>query len=206
MEIKYAIGIPTLNRADLLIPSLICYTKDYPDIKIYVLDNGNQNIDIQHPNIEIIKGNNLSVGASWNILCKKIFENNDMAVILNDDIYLGIEQRLFELIMKNKFDILLSPPDWCVFLLPKKTYEKVGDFDECFYPAYFEDKSYEHRMRLKKLNITRTPKLIPTIYRSSKTLEKNPSIDKYRTKNQEQYLNMWGGMPQREKFKTPYNK
>ena len=206
MEIKYAIGIPTLNRADLLIPSLICYVKDYPDIKVYVLDNGNQTIDFKHPNIEIIEGDDLSVGASWNVLCKKIFEENDMAVILNDDIYLGIEQRFFERIMKNKFDILLPPPDWCVFLLPKTTYEKVGEFDECFYPAYFEDKSYEYRMRLSKLNITRTPKLIPFVYRSSQTLEKNPSIDNYRTKNQEQYLNMWGGMPQREKFKTPFNK
>ena len=41
---KFAIGIPTLNRYDLLKPSLMLYTRDFPTTSIFVLDNGNQGI------------------------------------------------------------------------------------------------------------------------------------------------------------------
>jgi hypothetical protein len=42
---NFAIGIPTLNRADLLVPSLLKYINDFPGVKIFVLDNGNQDIE-----------------------------------------------------------------------------------------------------------------------------------------------------------------
>ena len=42
MKIKFAIGIPTYNRADLLLPALMFYAHDYPNTKILVIDNGNQ--------------------------------------------------------------------------------------------------------------------------------------------------------------------
>ena len=45
MNNVFAIGIPTLNRADLLNPVLKKYAADFPDTKIYVVDNGNQDID-----------------------------------------------------------------------------------------------------------------------------------------------------------------
>ena len=38
---KFAIGIPTLNRYDLLKPCLMLYERDFPNIDIFVLDNGN---------------------------------------------------------------------------------------------------------------------------------------------------------------------
>ncbi len=51
---SFAIGIPTLNRWDLLMPTLHLYVADFPHTKIYVVDNGNQPCDVNHSNIEYI--------------------------------------------------------------------------------------------------------------------------------------------------------
>lgn len=69
----FSIGIPTINRADLLNPALEKYVVDFPETRIYVLDNGQQDI-FTHPHITVMRpGKNLGVAASWNALCKVIF-------------------------------------------------------------------------------------------------------------------------------------
>ncbi len=206
----FEIGIPTLNRADLLLPSLWMYKKDFPNTKLWILDNGNQNLPRNLlPFNYIINDENIGVAASWNVLCEKIFETSDYALILNDDIYLGKNEReIHALLDARKFKdcFIRATPDWCAFLIPKKIWEKIGKFDESFFPAYYEDKSYEYRMKLNGIIPKITPDLNPVIYKSSQTLEKMPSILEGSKKNKEIYINMWGGIPTKEKFKTPFNK
>jgi GT2 family glycosyltransferase len=205
---SFAIGIPTLNRYDLLMPSLMLYKRDFPDIKIYVLDNGNQGIS--QSNITLINfQNNIGVGASWNMLCDRIFEEFDNALILNDDIYFGKRTADIEDLIskkKHKGNLLKATADWCAFIIPKKVYRTVGRFDECFFPAYYEDKSYEYRMKLMGLYPIKTPLLNPYVYRASQTLEKAPAMLETIKKNKQLYIDMWGGEPEREKFKTPFDK
>jgi len=208
---KFAIGIPTLNRLDLLLPSLKLYSKDFPSTIIYVLDNGNQNIPTDLKNVVVINSDkNIGVGASWNVLCEKVFENCDYAMILNDDIYLGkSEAEISDLIgkIKKKGDVFTTAtPDWCAFILPALVWKKVGKFDECFFPAYYEDNSYAYRLKLKVMAHFKTPLLNPVIYRASKTLEKDFSIMEDRKKNKQLYIEMWGGEPTKEKYKKPFNK
>jgi GT2 family glycosyltransferase len=152
---------------------------------------------------------NIGVGASWNVLCDKIFEDCDNALILNDDIYLGKRTaEIDEMLGKKKFkgNFLRATADWCAFIMPKKVYNTVGRFDECFMPAYYEDKSYEYRMKLKGVFQTKTLLLNPYVYRSSKTLEKAPEMLEVIKKNKQLYIDMWGGEPEREKFKKPFGK
>jgi len=210
-NLSFAIGIPTLNRADLLGQALIKYIYDFPDISIYVLDNGNQEL----PNfaklgrlVYIIKSEkNIGVGPSWNALCRKIYENHENALILNDDIYLGKKTAdINNLIEKKSSQFITATPDWCAFIISKSIFENVGPFDECFFPAYYEDNSYAYRMKLKGVSHLRTPYLNPEIYRVSQTIEKDKSLFDYRTKNKQLYLEMWGGLPEREKFTKPFNK
>jgi len=59
---------------------------------------------------------------------------------------------------------------------------------------------------LKGVSHLRTPYLNPEIYRVSQTIEKDKSLFDYRTKNKQLYLEMWGGLPEREKFTKPFNK
>jgi GT2 family glycosyltransferase len=189
------------------------YTRDFPNTEIFVLDNGNQDIKSQHPphsNLRIAEStNNLGVGKSWNVLCEKIYSVAENALILNDDIYLGKKEADIEQLIhkkKNKGCFLRATPDWCAFVIPKKIYEKVGEFDECFFPAYYEDNSYAYRMKLMGLIPIKTPELNPMVYKSSSTMQKDLTIAELSKRNRELYIEMWGGAPNEEKFKTPFNK
>lgn len=223
MKTKLGVGIPTYKRYDLLEPTLQNYFADFSHCHIYIVDNGHQNIFAEGMNtrqlwqaknknhsfegITLIENEvNVGVGASWNQLCKKIFEKNDYALILNDDIYLGkSDERISELIERKKPAFIRSTPDWCAFIIHKSAYEQIGPFDECFFPAYYEDRSYEYRMRLKGIPIIKHPELNPLIYRSSMTIEKEPSIIEHAKKNKRLYVDMWGGEPGKEKFSQPFN-
>lgn len=195
---NYAIGIPTINRKDLLIPALYYYKIDFPNTEIKIVDNGNQNIQnkIELKNIElIVTEKNLGVAGSWNLLCEKIFENHEYAIILNDDIYFGKEEWQVENLLKHyKSDIYISELDWSIFILPKKTFYEVGKFDENFYPAYFEDNDYVKRIVIKNMDIMKIPFLNPLVFRSSKTIEKDTSLNNYQ-KNKEYYFKKWGEHP-----------
>ena len=209
-ENKFAIGIPTLNRYDLLKPSLMLYAKDFPNIEIFLLDNGNQSIQ-NFNHVHLIKADkNYGVAGSWNILCNKIFARGyDNALILNDDIYLGQKTPVINFLLerkKYKGQFLRATPDWCAFLISKKIWDNVGNFNEEFYPAYYEDNSYEYRMRLKGYNPIKLVELNPYVYRSSQTMEKDPQMAEIVKKNKKLYIEMWGGEPKLEKFKTPFNK
>ena len=40
-------------------------------------------------------------------------------------------------------------PNFAAFLLSRECWERVGPFDEKFYPAYFEDNDYHYRIQLE---------------------------------------------------------
>lgn len=210
MQNKFAIGIPTLNRLDLLHPALLFYIHDFPETKIYIVDNGNQSIEskFKHPNVEVIYvGENLGVATSWNFLCKKIYENHEYALILNDDIYLGRKEwEVINLLDNFKKFFYCTMLDWCAFIVPKKTFKVIGDFDEQFFPAYYEDNDYHYRIKLKGESIFNIPFLNPFLYQASKSAEKDPTILPKVKNNKELYIKKWGGEPNKETFKKPYNK
>lgn len=207
---SFAIGIPTLNRFDLLHPALLFYLKDFPNTNIYIVDNGKQGIrlKITDPRISVFEQpSNLGVAGSWNLLCDTIFKKHSHAIILNDDIYLGRNEIEIDYFLKQyKKDFYACPRDWASFILPKSTYESIGQFDTLFFPAYCEDMDYEYRMKLARMVIFRVPFLLPIIYRNSSTLELAPSILERAKENRKKYADKWGGEPTKEQYKTPYNK
>lgn len=208
MQKTFAIGIPTINRYDLLQPSLVKYFQDFNQTEIVIIDNGNQGIKVEGDGIEIIKQErNLGVSGSWNLLCDRIFEKHDYAVILNDDIYLGktdSQIRLF-LFENSIWDFYVGTGTWCAFILPKKTWKSVGRFDENFYPAYFEDNDYHYRMKLQKKTYFQSEFLNPEVYRNSQTIAKDASLNNHFKDNQNYYVKKWGGEPGKELFATPEN-
>lgn len=210
MTTKFAIGIPTYNRADLLLPALMFYAQDYPNTEILVIDNGKQDIKVSKSmrNLTIIESDtNIGVAASWNKLCDMIYQKHDYAMILNDDIYLGRKEWEIDNFLTNyKKDLYISTQDWCSFILPKKTFEKIGRFDEQFYPAYFEDNDYTYRLILNLKSIFQVPFLNPFLYKSSQSILKEPSLRDGYLLNEKRYAEKWGGQPKFEKFKKPYNK
>lgn len=206
-NMKYAIGIPTLNRLDLLYPAMLYYQIDFPNTEKFIVDNGNQDLgwNLDKVSATIIENeNNVGVAASWNQLCKAIFKEHDYAIILNDDIYLGKQEWEFDSIFKwlemnpeSNADFYVGSKDWCAFIISKKCYEDVGEFDERFFPAYYEDNDYAMRMKLMGKKIMDSVQILnPAVFRNSETMKKDSEIKGEESKRK--YIEKWGGLPGEE--------
>jgi len=202
----FGIGIPTVNRYDLLVSSLGLYAADFPSTQVVVLDNGNQGIAAHHNMTILNYGRNLGVAASWNLLCKKIFEKCDHAIILNDDIYLGKNQDQIDgYLTEQQHGFHVSEKQWCIFIINKETFEKVGDFDEGFEIAYFEDSDYSWRMVQAQIDIYRTSYLDPEIFRVSQSVQKDRFLNRNFMSNQQRFIDKWGGLPGKEIYVKAFN-
>ena len=206
----FAIGIPTINRADLLAEGLEKLARDYPNVQVFILDNGNQGIRVKHKTHIVIKTpQNFGVAKSWNFLTKEIYEEGyPYALILNDDIVLGNNEGIVNNAIAERgsvCDIAVSPNGWSSFLLPRRTKELVGGFDEKFGNAYFEDNDYHYRMILLGLNYNIWPEINSEIFRNSQTIAKDSYLNLGFDQNKKYYISKWGGEPAHETFKTPFN-
>lgn len=208
---NFAIGIPTLNRADLLIPSLIKYVQDFNGIEIHIIDNGDQDLEKyeKYENIFVhTQYKNIGVAASWNMLCDIIYAKHDWALLLNDDVYLGYGAETINQVIDNNntFGLIQSHLNFSVILLQKGFFEFVGRFDEKFYPAYYEDSDYLYRMKLLGVFQGVDAKLNPKDARVSQTYEKSPEFVNDAMKySRLRYIEKWGNIPLLETYKTPYN-
>jgi GT2 family glycosyltransferase len=205
---KLIIGIPTINRADLLNEALANYFEDFKNTEIVICDNGTQEIITREKNFVIYRPEkNLGVSGSWNMImdyAEKV--KGTHVLMLNDDIYLGkSEEEINAIIRLWNPEFLCTELNWCSFILSVDAYLKVGKFDENFFPAYFEDNDYFRRMLLAEVNITTNAMLNPFIYRNSMTIQKSPELNNGFEKNRQYYISKWGGQPTQETFATPFN-
>ncbi len=203
------VAIPTINRADLLNQALEKYFEDFQNTEIVICDNGKQEILTREKKFfRYIPHKNLGVSASWNMLMDYAQRAKYTHVLmLNDDIYLGMTEQEIQAFIKNtpNADFFCGLQNWCVFILPVATWNKIGNFDENFFPAYFEDNDYYYRMLLEKSNMHFTPKLNPLVYRNSMTIAKEPSINNNFMNNRAYYIRKWGGLPSNESYRKPFN-
>ena len=207
---NYCILIPTINRRDLLTEALNCYKDLIPDVNIYILDNGNQNIHIPAENIKChVLTENLGVAGSWNYLINfAISEGYEYFLILNDDIILQKPSEVINKVINTYGDTIMHIPrsfyHMSAFILSKTIFEKVGGFDENFKKCFFEDNDYKYRVTLEGFTIRIEDELNSEVFRNSQTIIINPSLSGY-VENKEYYIKKWGGIPTEEKYKTPFN-
>lgn len=211
---SFVILIPTINRKDLLMEALNHYKEDYPSIDVLVLDNGNQGIEINpFSNYYVIyppNKQNLGVAKSWNYLIDYAinYRKAQSFLILNDDIVLKTGQgrisQIFETHGKNTFHVPRPFYHWSAFMLTKDIYDKVGGFDEAFQKCFFEDNDYAYRLKLANVQIRYEDDLNAQIFRNSQTIAKDPLLSGY-IENKEYYIKKWGGIPNEETYKTPFN-
>ena len=104
---------------------------------------------------------------------------------------------------------LKPAPDFSCFMLSKEAIDKVGYFDERFFPAYFEDNDYHYRIKLAGLKASKTNQSLYFHY-GSRTIKNNEEV---RNKsnlgyiaNRNYYKEKWGGRPGKERFIKPFNK
>ena len=209
-DFKLVVAIPTLNRADLLNEALERYFEDFKDTHIAICDNGKQSIITREENFMIYRPEeNMGVAKSWNMLMDYADKIDATHVLmLNDDIVLGRTEHEIKMVIKNNSDadFINSFHNWCSYILRVDAWKKAGKFDEEFFPAYFEDNSFDYKMTLMGAKKTWTSFLDPLVYRNSMTIAKEPNLNNRFAQNRAMYIDMWGGLPTEEKYLTKFNK
>lgn len=115
----------------------------------------------------------------------------------------------FEFFPLPLLPLLKEAPDFSCFMMNVETIEKVGWFDEEFYPAYFEDNDYHRRINLAGYKAVTSNK-IPYYHYGSMTIKEGAEIKRLTNANylhnKAYYKKKWGGDPGNEVFDTPFNK
>lgn len=100
-------------------------------------------------------------------------------------------------------------PCFSAFMINKTCYEKVGEFDEGFTPAYFEDNDYHYRINLAGMKAIVLPTSLFYHYGSRTQVEafnhreQMMAHESFRL-NQFYYKAKWGGLPGGENFTFPF--
>jgi GT2 family glycosyltransferase len=144
---------------------------------------------------------NLGVAASWNWFLQNIPPNDgNYWIISNDDVELteNTLDIIEEYAPKNPITLPYDS-EWAFFAIRKDTIEKVGYFDENFYPAYFEDNDYHHRMKLNNLDVVSVNELrhkhvVSATLKSYSSPRKEQHHREFR-RNREYFRQKWGFIP-----------
>jgi hypothetical protein len=123
---------------------------------------------------------------------------------------LGDAQKIFELNSSDYKNVDESEhPHFSAFAINKKCWEEVGEFDEGFYPAYFEDNDLHLRIKLLNLKAICLPTSLFYHFgsgtRNDVSRVSNDAKNMQFENNRAYYIQKWGGMPEREKFRHPFN-
>lgn len=209
------LGIPTLNRYDLLDQLIASAERGslVPD-RYVIIDNGGGYANPSEKVSVIQPGTNLGVANSWNEL---INLTSDIRLICNDDLEF-YPTTLEALVDAYQDDRVMYPHSagllnaFSCFTLPGQVVGKVGWFDPNISPfyAYFEDNDYAYRMLL--LGVPLQPVYnCNLIHRGSQTV-KNYTPEQLEDHHrrfrlaEENYIKKWGGKPHHEIYLRPYNR
>jgi len=214
LPVHLGVIIPTVNRADLLQECLACLAGQSHDLAgVLVIDNGQQGLGEEHGWIRVLPmPHNLGVAASWNLGLRTFFEDPAITHVLalNDDITLngGQISQIKATIRANPEKWMLTGPyQWSVWALSREGYQAMcGEagycFDEGFYPAYFEDNDFHHRIShlFPGRYLGLLPALEPAVLRSTMSGARDPSLLAQFKENEARYAAKWGGPPGAERI------
>lgn len=104
---------------------------------------------------------------------------------------------------------VIDAPDFACFMLRPACFHEVGDFDENFKPAYFEDNDYCYRVVLHPTwEIVRSQNSA-FFHHGSQTqnnTQGGPVVPSPQFEmNKQYYKEKWGGVPGRERWDVPFN-
>ena len=157
------VGVPVLNQVDRLAELIQSIDQEVEILAVVDNSGGDPSVGsfLEKTVREGVSGirqikvarnfGNAGVAASWNQLLTA-FPEKPWALIVNDDVRFpaGVLSRLRILMDGSRplFCSLLPGADaFSAFALTTKTWDRIGLFDESFYPAYFEDLEYRDRLR-----------------------------------------------------------
>lgn len=230
------ISIPILNRGDLLL-RLFDSIGNYPIDKFVIINNGNYS-DVDNAintlknkfqnKLDVIKpGENWGCSKSWNYTIKEYMK--DYVIICANDVLFneGDLEKIESWMEKDKRDHLnklgtinFTNVGYGFFAINRTMVERIGNFDENFYPAYYEDMDYNYRIKIagNTVSMRDIPEIkmihgdpnpdIAIDYESC-TIHSNAELkacnDITFWINRQYYMNKWGGDRGKERWKYPFN-
>lgn len=145
------LGFCTLNRFDLA--ERLLRSIDYPVDYLVIVDNsGTQEWEPVKPasvqnmfRIQVPFG--LGLVGAWNLIIKST-PYAPYWLLVNDDAWFarGALQTVAEQVDTTALNFLDIVPPWSCVAFGEGVIEKVGLYDERFYPLYFDDNDYERRV------------------------------------------------------------
>lgn len=134
--------------------------------------------------------------------------NHGLALVSSMDV--SGEADPHKMLELNRDDVTEAEhPCFSAFMISRKTWESIGEFDEGFKPAYFEDNDYHYRINLAGLKAIICPRSM--FYHFGSRTQNEASEDgkpmvpgPLFENNRAYYSAKWGGVPGQEKWKTPF--
>lgn len=203
----FIVGIPTLTRYDYLKACLSSILLgSLQPWEICVVDNGghfDERIIQGTPQcrVRVVRpGYNLGVAGSWNLI-HSLYAPEDI-VFCNDDVMFG--PRALEQLMAHDDAFVPANPHqaWSCFLQREVLWNAVGEYDDGFWPAYFEDNDYVRRMSLSGFAPSPLKHSLPITHVGSST--GGLAFARFEW-NKQRYALKWGGVPGQETFSVPWN-
>lgn len=141
----------------------------------------------------------------------KRFEKGDAAMVTCMDVRGETTPDALQYITPNPETPEAEHPNFSAFMISTEYWDKIGEFDEEFFPAYFEDNDAHYRMKLAGLRAIVLPTALFYHYGSRTQNEasgtgapivSSPAFER----NRWYYTQKWGGPPGQERYTIPFNK
>lgn len=195
---------------------------------LFIIDNSNGKDEIVTSSIQIVKDRlesvgsklfhekykNIGVAASWNKFIKFKEENNyDYLFVFGNDIEVS-ENTIDDMIVFEKEHndgvIYFGDAGHNAWMISDRFSTDIGEYDENFFPAYYEDNDQMYRKDMLGLKYYDVPNVHINNDDGSQTINNNEYLkinSGYVFElNKVYYILKWGGEPGKEIFKTPFNK
>lgn len=173
--------------------------------EVLVIDNGSPFTD--HYRMQVYQRfiKNEGIAHAWNEGAK--VAHGEVLCFLNNDVFVqkGWDSALFGAAL-DRPQIVFPYTDyrdgnkprapegnvcgWC-FMLSKDTFNRIGEFDEQFYPAFYEDTDYFHRAWKDKIPLRVIPEAVVSHTRRT-TASKLPNMNEIFVKNRIKYSTKHG--------------
>jgi GT2 family glycosyltransferase len=223
MSLNFIVGIPRCNEPlELLAETLRAITASRAQpARVVIIDNGDAPLEraLVKPCEVIRPQQNLGCAGTWNLL--HTLAKPTPLILLNADC--AVTPDTFERMCMSANPIVCAYGFGC-FMMTDAVWRSVGEFDEEYYPVYFEDSDYRYRCKLAGVTLeewsaTDHESIYPGRNRAATGIvhgkhdpegyqgwrgEKLAWFHARWEANRQRYLAKWGGDVGQERFTTPF--
>jgi GT2 family glycosyltransferase len=198
---EWYVGIPTLTAEHLDRCLGHVFGGSAKPEGIFVVNNGRNPYRHTHKKVQVIHApHNLGTSRSWNLIHDIVHPSP--LLLLNDDVFLDEYAAEKALALKG---LAVFIAGFSAFMLAEEVWEKVGRFDEAFWPAYFEDNDYAYRLKIAGIPEMHLKTDTGHVGSASLGGPDKEAIKARYEQNRMYYAMKWGGEPGFEKYQRPFN-